>query len=74
MRRLMHEERHVLRSGHPHGASRERSNGSDYLRPESVVVYNRPWHTQPRHVEMTQPEFDRLSDRGKQMLARCRMH
>ena len=49
-------------------------NGSDYPRPELVVVYNRPWHTQPRHIEMTQAEFDRLSERGKQMLARCRIH
>ncbi len=48
-------------------------NRSDYPRPELVIVVNRPWHTQRRHIEMTQVEFDKLSERGKQMLARCRI-
>ena len=46
-------------------------NRSDHARPELVMCYCLPWYNERRHVELRQQDFDRLSERGKQMLANC---
>ncbi len=57
----------------PRPLHRGTPNRSDHPRPELVICYSRPWYSQRRHIEMTRAEFDKLSERGKQMLARCRI-
>ncbi len=57
----------------PRTLHRGTPNRSDHPRPELVICYSLPWFALPIPIEMTQAEFDKLSERGKQMLARCRI-
>ena len=40
---------------------------------ELVIAYSLPWFNPAQYIEMTQPQFDRLSERGKGLLRYCRI-
>ncbi|MEM7124854.1 MAG: phytanoyl-CoA dioxygenase family protein [Chloroflexota bacterium] len=66
-------ERGTLWIQDPRAIHRGTPNHSDHPRPELVICYSRPWFAVNRHIEMTQAEFDKLSERGKGLLRRCRI-
>ena len=45
-------------------------NRSGHPRPELVICYSLPWYAE-HVVTMTRAEYDRLSDRGRELLVRC---
>jgi hypothetical protein len=57
----------------PRTLHRGTPNHSDHPRPELVICYSLPWFAMKQPIEMTQAEFDKLSERGKKMLTRCRI-
>lgn len=57
----------------PRTLHRGTPNRSTAPRPELVLCVSRPWFTPPYTIEMTRAEFDKLSERGKKLLARCRV-
>lgn len=54
----------------PRALHRGTPNNSDYARPELVICYSRQWFGMPRRIDMTQEEYDRLSERGRKLLVR----
>ena len=46
-------------------------NNSDQPRPELVICFCRSWWRISQNVDVPRAAFDRLSERGKQLLARC---
>ena len=46
-------------------------NHSDYPRPELVVCYCRSWFRVHRNVDISQSDYDALTDRGKNLMSRC---
>ncbi len=72
-RRRLNMKKGTLWIQDPRTLHRGTPNRSDHPRPELVICYSLPWFAQKKPVEMTQAEFDKLSERGKQMLARCRI-
>ena len=57
----------------PRPIHRGTPNCSDQPRPELVIAYSLPWFNPAQYIEMTQPQFDRLSERGKGLLRYCRI-
>jgi hypothetical protein len=57
----------------PRTLHRGTPNRSDYPRPELVIAYYKSWYNTGRYIEMTQAEYDRLSERGKTLLKTCRI-
>ena len=57
----------------PRPIHRGTPNRSDQPRPELVIAYSLPWFNPAQFIEMTQPQFDRLSERGKGLLRYCRI-
>ena len=55
----------------PRTLHRGTPNRSDHVRPELVICYSLPWFAMRNPIEMTQTEYDSLSERGKEMLSRC---
>ena len=56
----------------PRTLHRGTPNYSTQPRPELVICYSLPWFA-GGPIEMLQEEFDKLSERGKKMLSRCRI-
>ena len=38
-----------------------------------MICYSLPWYKDRRHVELTQKDFDALSERGRKLLTNCRI-
>jgi hypothetical protein len=57
----------------PRPLHRGTPNRADHPRPELVICYSRPWFAQRRYIEMTQAEYDKLSERGRKLLDTCRI-
>lgn len=72
-RRRLNLKKGTLWIQDPRTLHRGTPNHSDHPRPELVIFYFLPWFAQRIPIEMTQPEFDKLSERVKKMLTRCRI-
>lgn len=57
----------------PRPLHRGTPNRSDHARPELVICFSRHWFSQRRYIEMTQEEFDKLSERGRKLLDTARI-
>ncbi len=57
----------------PRTLHRGTPNRSDHARPELVLCFSRPWFAVRHQIEITQAEHDRLSERGRKLLARNRV-
>ena len=55
----------------PRTLHRGTPNRADHVRPELVICYSLPWFAMRKPIEMTQTEYDKLSERGREMLSRC---
>ena len=55
----------------PRTLHRGTPNRADHPRPELVICYSLPWFAMRKPIEMTQAEYDKLSERGREMLSRC---
>ena len=56
----------------PRTLHRGTPNRADHARPEFVICYSLPWFAMRKPIEMTQAEYDKLSERGREMLSRVR--
>ena len=72
-RRRLNLKKGTLWIQDPRTLHRGTPNRSDHPRPELVICYSLPWFGQRAPIEMTQAEFDRFSERGRKMLANCRV-
>ena len=54
----------------PRTLHRGTPNRADHPRPELVICYSLPWFAMKRQIEMSQAQFDALSERGKKLLSR----
>ena len=55
----------------PRTLHRGTPNRADHVRPELVICYSLPWFAMRKPIEMTQTEYDKLSERGREMFSRC---
>ncbi|MBI1927836.1 phytanoyl-CoA dioxygenase family protein [Candidatus Poribacteria bacterium] len=56
----------------PRTLHRGTPNRSTHPRPEVVLCYSRSWFAVNHLIEMTEAEFDKLSERGRKLLSRSR--
>lgn len=71
-RRRLNLKKGTLWIQDPRTLHRGTPNYSTQPRPELVICYSLPWFA-GGPIEMLQEEFDKLSERGKKMLGRCRI-
>ena len=57
----------------PRTLHRGTPNRSDHTRPELVICYSLPWFGQRVPIEMTQAEFEKISERGRRLHTTCRV-
>jgi ectoine hydroxylase-related dioxygenase (phytanoyl-CoA dioxygenase family) len=57
----------------PRTLHRGTPNRADHARPELVLCFSRPWFAVRHPLELSREEFDKLSERGRKLLARSRV-
>ena len=72
-RRRLNLKKGALWIQDPRTLHRGTPNRADHARPELVLCFSLPWFGQMKPIEMTQAEYDRISERGRQMLSNCRV-
>ena len=72
-RRRLNLKKGTLWIQDPRTLHRGTPNRSDHARPELVICYSLPWFGQRVPIEMTQAEYDSISERGRRLHATCRV-
>ena len=72
-RRRLNLKKGTLWIQDPRTLHRGTPNRSDHARPELVICYSLPWFGQRVPIEMTQAEYDKISERGRRLHATCRV-
>ncbi|MCY4081694.1 MAG: phytanoyl-CoA dioxygenase family protein [Caldilineaceae bacterium] len=72
-RRRLNLKKGTLWIQDPRTLHRGTPNRSEHARPELVICYSLPWFGQRVPIEMTQAEYDKISERGRRLHTTCRV-
>ncbi len=72
-RRRLNLKKGALWIQDPRTLHRGTPNRADHVRPELVLCFTLPWFGHRNPIEMTQAEYDKISERASKMLAHSRV-